>query len=73
MNAIEVNQLTKKFGTFTAVDAAKGTVTLAAKGGTKDVKGKTVTVSVPSSYHGQSRDWHEAKARALLEALDSVE
>jgi hypothetical protein len=33
-------------GTITAVDQAAGTVTVAAKGGTKDVRGKTVTVSV---------------------------
>ncbi|MBB2946943.1 hypothetical protein FB565_006711 [Actinoplanes lutulentus] len=36
-------------GTVTAVDAAKGTVTVAVKGGTKDVKGRTVTIGVPSS------------------------
>jgi hypothetical protein len=34
-------------GTVTAVDAGAGTVTLLAKGGTKDVRKKTVTVSVP--------------------------
>lgn len=36
-------------GTVTAVDAAKSTVTVAVKGGTKDVRGRSVTVSVPSS------------------------
>lgn len=35
-------------GTVTAVDAAAGTVTLLAKGGTKDVRRKTITVSVPA-------------------------
>ena len=33
-------------GTITAVDTAAGTVTVAAKGGTKDVRGKTVSVAV---------------------------
>jgi hypothetical protein len=33
-------------GTITAVDTAAGTVTVAAKGGTKDVRGKTVTITV---------------------------
>jgi len=33
-------------GTVTAVDAAGGTITLTAKGGTKDVRRRTVTVSV---------------------------
>jgi hypothetical protein len=33
-------------GTITAVDAAAGTLTVAARGGTKDVRGKTVTMSV---------------------------
>ena len=33
-------------GTITAVDTAAGTVTVAAKGGTKDVRGKTVTMTV---------------------------
>jgi hypothetical protein len=44
--------VTTKFsasGTVTAVDAAAGTVTVSAKGGTKDVKGQTVTVKVPST------------------------
>jgi hypothetical protein len=36
-------------GTITAVDTAAGTVTVAAKGGTKDVRGKTVTVAVGST------------------------
>jgi len=35
-------------GTVTAVDAQAGTVTLLAKGGTKDVRKKTITVSVPA-------------------------
>ena len=33
-------------GTTTAVDPAAGTVTVSAKGGTKDVRGRTVTVTV---------------------------
>nr|GID85728.1 hypothetical protein Ade03nite_46520 [Actinoplanes derwentensis] len=36
-------------GTVTTVDAAASTIALVVKGGTKDVKGKTVTVSVPTS------------------------
>jgi hypothetical protein len=36
-------------GTVTAVDATAGTVTVAARGGTKDVRGTTVTVSVPGT------------------------
>jgi hypothetical protein len=40
-------------GTVKAVDAAAGTVTVVAKGGTKDVKGKTVTISVPSAVRIQ--------------------
>ncbi|UQU61699.1 hypothetical protein COUCH_21915 [Couchioplanes caeruleus] len=35
-------------GTVTAVDAEAGTVTLLAKGGTKDVRKRTVTVVVPA-------------------------
>lgn len=35
-------------GKVTAVDAEAGTVTLAAKAGTKDVRRKTITVSVPA-------------------------
>jgi hypothetical protein len=35
-------------GTVTAVDAEAGTVTLLAKGGTKDVRKRTVTVAVPA-------------------------
>nr|WP_296072190.1 hypothetical protein [uncultured Actinoplanes sp.] len=35
-------------GTVKAVDAAARTVTIAVKGGTKDVRGRTVTVKVPS-------------------------
>ncbi|WP_199509647.1 hypothetical protein [Nucisporomicrobium flavum] len=35
-------------GTVTAVDAQAGTVTLLAKGGTKDVRKRTVTVVVPA-------------------------
>ncbi|HEY0000656.1 MAG TPA: hypothetical protein VGB74_09390 [Actinoplanes sp.] len=34
-------------GTVKAVNAAAGTVTVAVKGGTKEVRGKTVTVKVP--------------------------
>jgi Cu/Ag efflux protein CusF len=33
-------------GTITAVDTAAGTLTVAAKGGTKDVRGTTVTITV---------------------------
>lgn len=33
-------------GTITAVDTTAGTLTVAVKGGTKDVRGKTVTVAV---------------------------
>ncbi len=36
-------------GSVTAVNPAAGTVTVAAKGGTKDVKGSVVTVTVPST------------------------
>jgi hypothetical protein len=36
-------------GKVTAVDAAAGTVTLLATGGTKDVRKRTVTVTVPAS------------------------
>jgi hypothetical protein len=36
-------------GTITAVDTTAGTVTVAATGGTKDVRGKTVTVAVSST------------------------
>ena len=36
-------------GTVSAVNPANSTATIAAKAGTKDVKGKTVTISVPSS------------------------
>jgi hypothetical protein len=36
-------------GTVTAVSAADGHVTVAAKGGTKDAKGHTITVTVPSN------------------------
>ena len=36
-------------GTVTAVDAAAGTVTVQAKGGTKDVRKRTVTVTVASN------------------------
>ncbi|MFC7530650.1 hypothetical protein [Actinoplanes sp. GCM10030250] len=36
-------------GTVTAADAAKGTITMTVKGGAKDVRGRTVTISVPSS------------------------
>jgi hypothetical protein len=36
-------------GTVTAVDPVAGTVTLLAKGGTRDVRQRTVTVTVPST------------------------
>jgi hypothetical protein len=36
-------------GTVTAVDVAAGTVTVAVKSGTKDVKGRTVRFNVPST------------------------
>ncbi len=36
-------------GAVTGVDAAAGTVTLVARGGTKDVRGHTVTVLVPGT------------------------
>jgi hypothetical protein len=36
-------------GTVTAVDAVAGTVTMKVKGGTKDVRRATVTITVPSS------------------------
>jgi hypothetical protein len=36
-------------GTVTAVDAAAGTVTVAAKGGTTDVRGSSVTIAVPAT------------------------
>lgn len=36
-------------GVLTAVDAAGSTVTLAAKGGTKDVRGRTVTFAIGST------------------------
>src|SRR4051812_29306907 len=36
-------------GRVTAVDAAAGTLTVLAKGGTKDVRKRTVTVTVPGT------------------------
>ncbi|MBW6439684.1 hypothetical protein KZ829_38745 [Actinoplanes hulinensis] len=35
-------------GTITAVDVSAGTITVAARSGTKDVRGKTVTMTVPA-------------------------
>jgi hypothetical protein len=53
-------------GTITAVDAAAGTVTVAAKGGSKDVRGKTVTITVVAGtrirLNGKSKSLGELAA-----------
>jgi hypothetical protein len=50
-------------GTITAVDTAAGSVTVAAKGGTKDVRGKTVTITVGAN----ARVFLNGKRKALSE------
>jgi hypothetical protein len=50
-------------GTITAVDTAAGTVTVAARHGSKDVRGKTLTVAVGST----TRIWVGGARKALAD------
>jgi hypothetical protein len=57
-------------GTITAVDTAAGTVTVAAKGGTRDVRGKTVTIAVTATTRIRLNS--KNKSLAALAAGDKI-